>query len=52
MSMKTAVKTSSLALLLLLLTACETKAQKAEDEIIIEPQEQYEQGNIETHSTE
>ena len=50
MSMKNAI--SSL-FLLALLSGCDNKAEAVvEEEIEVTPQEQYEQGHIETHSTE
>lgn len=50
MSMKNVI--SSLALLFIL-SGCDNKAEAVvEDEPQVEPQEQYEQGHIETHSTE
>ena len=39
--------------LLLALSGCDNKAEAVvEEETQVEPQEQYEQGHIETHSTE
>ena len=50
MSMKNVL--SSL-FILLILSGCDNKTEAvAEEEIQVEPQEQYEQGKIETHSTE
>ena len=50
MSMKNVI--SSL-FLLLLLSGCDNKAKAiVEEELEVAPQEQYEQGKIETHSTE
>ena len=50
MSMKNVI--SSL-FLLALLSGCDNKAEAVvEEELEVAPQEQYEQGKIETHSTE
>ncbi len=38
--------------LLLILSGCDNKAEPVEEETPSTPQEQYEQGHIETHSTE
>jgi len=38
--------------LLLLLTACENRAQPVEEEVDVQNQEQFQQGNIATHSEE
>lgn len=38
--------------LVLLLSGCDHKAQPLDEENMTAPQEQYEQGKIETHSTE
>jgi len=40
--------------ILLMLSGCDNKAEAVveEEETQVEPQEQYEQGHIETHSTE
>ena len=39
--------------ILLILSGCDNRAETIiEDEPQVEPQEQYEQGHIETHSTE
>ncbi len=44
--------TSSL-FILLMLSGCDNRTEAvAEEKIQVEPQEQYEQGHIETHSTE
>lgn len=43
---------SSLFVLLLLSGCEENKAEPVEDEPVVTPQQQYEQGKIETHSTE
>lgn len=39
-------------LLVLILSGCENRAEPVEEETPNTPQEQYEQGHIETHSTE
>ena len=38
--------------LLLILSGCENRAEPVDEETQVTPQEQYEQGHIETHSTE
>ncbi|MGB5965239.1 MAG: hypothetical protein WBF77_08785 [Sulfurimonadaceae bacterium] len=37
---------------LLILSGCENRAEPVEEETQVAPQEQHEQGHIETHSTE
>jgi uncharacterized lipoprotein NlpE involved in copper resistance len=49
MTMKSAV---SSFLIVLILSGCENKAEPVKDETKVAPQQQYEQGKIETHSTE
>ena len=50
MSIKNVISSLSL---LFILSGCDNKAEAiSEEEIEIAPQEQYEQGKIETHSTE
>ena len=39
-------------LIVLILSGCENKAEPVEEEIKAAPQQQYEHGKIETHSTE
>ncbi len=39
-------------LIVLILSGCDNRAEPVEDETKVPPQQQYERGQIETHSTE